>query len=86
MAELILGQPFFPGDSGIDQLVEIIKILGTPARQDIAAMNPSYVEHRFPQIKRQSLSNVKIVIYSQSDNLFLLIRSLQLQRLRQLTC
>ena len=25
MAELMLGQPLFPGESGIDQLVEIIK-------------------------------------------------------------
>jgi glycogen synthase kinase 3 beta len=59
MAELILGQPLFPGDSGIDQLVEIIKILGTPDKSEIAAMNPSYVGHRFPQIKRQPLSKVK---------------------------
>lgn len=58
MAELILGQPFFPGDSGIDQLVEIIKILGTPSKQEIAAMNASYVEHRFPQIKPHPLSKV----------------------------
>ncbi|CEG71532.1 Putative Likely protein kinase [Rhizopus microsporus] len=58
MAELILGQPFFPGESGIDQLVEIIKILGTPSKQEIAAMNASYVEHRFPQIKRQALSKI----------------------------
>ena len=26
MAELMLGQPIFPGDSGVDQLVEIIKV------------------------------------------------------------
>lgn len=26
MAELLLGQPLFPGDSGVDQLVEIIKV------------------------------------------------------------
>jgi serine/threonine protein kinase len=32
MAELLLGQPLFPGDSGVDQLVEIIKVLGTPNR------------------------------------------------------
>jgi len=32
LAELILGQPLFPGDSGVDQLVEIIKVLGTPSR------------------------------------------------------
>lgn len=26
MAELLLGHPIFPGDSGVDQLVEIIKV------------------------------------------------------------
>jgi glycogen synthase kinase 3 beta len=31
-AELLLGHPLFPGDSGVDQLVEIIKVLGTPTR------------------------------------------------------
>jgi serine/threonine protein kinase len=29
-AELLLGHPIFAGESGVDQLVEIIKILGTP--------------------------------------------------------
>lgn len=51
MAELMLGQPLFPGESGIDQLVEIIKILGTPSREQIRTMNPNYMEHKFPQIK-----------------------------------
>lgn len=60
MAELILGQPFFPGESGIDQLVEIIKILGTPSKEQIAAMNASYVEHRFPLIKPHPLSTVSM--------------------------
>lgn len=30
LAELLLGQPIFPGDSGVDQLVEIIKVILTP--------------------------------------------------------
>lgn len=51
IAELMLGQPIFPGESGVDQLVEIIKILGTPSREQILAMNPDYKEYRFPQIK-----------------------------------
>ena len=42
LAELLLGQPIFPGDSGVDQLVEIIKILGTPTRDQIRDMNPNY--------------------------------------------
>merc|ERR1711942_584856 len=41
-AELMLGQPIFPGDSGVDQLVEIIKVLGTPTREQIKEMNPNY--------------------------------------------
>ena len=51
MAELMLGQPLFPGESGVDQLVEIIKILGTPTKDQIIAMNQSYTEFKFPQIK-----------------------------------
>ncbi|CAI9101723.1 OLC1v1039117C3 [Oldenlandia corymbosa var. corymbosa] len=51
MAELLLGQPLFPGESGVDQLVEIIKILGTPTREEIKCMNPNYSEFKFPQIK-----------------------------------
>mmetsp|Transcript_19571 Transcript_19571/g.36398 ORF Transcript_19571/g.36398 Transcript_19571/m.36398 type:complete len:417 (-) Transcript_19571:7-1257(-) len=50
-AELLLGQPLFPGDSGVDQLVEIIKVLGTPTREEISAMNSNYTEFKFPQIK-----------------------------------
>lgn len=51
MAELLLGQPLFPGESGVDQLVEIIKVLGTPTREEIRCMNPNYTEFKFPQIK-----------------------------------
>ncbi|XP_074263271.1 shaggy-related protein kinase theta-like [Silene latifolia] len=54
MAELHHGQPLFPGDSGVDQLVEIIKILGTPTREEIKCMNPNYTEFKFPQIKAHS--------------------------------
>jgi glycogen synthase kinase 3 beta len=41
MAELMLGTALFPGESGIDQLVEIIKVLGTPTREQIKTMNPN---------------------------------------------
>ena len=58
MAELMLGQPLFPGESGIDQLVEIIKVLGTPTREQIRTMNPNYMEHKFPQIKPHPFGKV----------------------------
>ncbi|KAH8632674.1 Protein kinase gsk3 [Alternaria alternata] len=65
MAELMLGQPLFPGESGIDQLVEIIKVLGTPTRDQIRTMNPNYMEHKFPQIKPHPFSKVCGEIYRQ---------------------
>ncbi|KAK2170088.1 hypothetical protein LSH36_4g02014 [Paralvinella palmiformis] len=57
-AELLLGQPIFPGDSGVDQLVEIIKVLGTPTREQIREMNPNYQEFKFPQIKAHPWTKV----------------------------
>lgn len=61
LAELLLGQPIFPGDSGVDQLVEIIKVLGTPTREQIREMNPNYTEFKFPQIKSHPWQKVGLV-------------------------
>ncbi len=57
-AELLLGAPLFPGDSGVDQLVEIIKILGTPTQDDIHAMNASCRDFKFPQIRAHDWDKV----------------------------
>lgn len=57
-AELILGKPLFPGKSGIDQLVEIIKVLGTPTKEEIFAMNPHYTDFKFPLINASPWSKV----------------------------
>ena len=51
VGEFMLGRPLFPGENGADQLVEIIKILGTPNKEQIIAMNPKYNEYKFPMIK-----------------------------------
>lgn len=51
LAELLLGQPLFPGENAVDQLVEIIKVLGTPTREDVRCMNPNYTSFKFPQVK-----------------------------------
>lgn len=50
--ELLLGQVLFAGENGVDQLVEIIKVLGTPTKEEIRAMNPKYQEFLFPAVPR----------------------------------
>ncbi len=58
LAELLLGVPLFPGESGVDQLVEIIKVLGTPTLDEIQCMNQNYSEYKFPQVKPHPWSKV----------------------------
>lgn len=58
LAELLLGTPIFPGTSGVDQLVEIIKVLGTPTKEELKHMNPNYQEFKFPQIRAHPWGNV----------------------------
>ncbi|GAA5822682.1 hypothetical protein JCM10212_000214 [Sporobolomyces blumeae] len=56
--ELLAGSVFFPGSSGIDQLVEIIKVLGTPTREEVKMMNPTYLRQSFPQIIPTSFAKI----------------------------
>lgn len=73
LAELLLGQPIFPGDSGVDQLVEIIKVLGTPTRDQIREMNPNYTEFKFPQIKSHPWQKVEFTILFLSISICIVI-------------
>jgi len=57
-AELLIGQPIFPGESSVDQLVEIIKVLGTPTREEIESMNKNYTDFKFPSIKAHPWSKI----------------------------
>ena len=56
--ELLIGNPLFPGDSGVGQLIEIIKVLGSPTREEVLAMNPTPTSFRFPHISPQPWSKV----------------------------
>ena len=56
IAELMLGKPLFAGDSGVDQLIEIMKVLGTPTADQLLAMNPNYTDFKFPILKATGLA------------------------------
>ena len=58
MGELLLGRPLFPGESGVDQLVEIIKVLGTPSKEQLLTMVPTLTEFNFPQVRSTTLAKV----------------------------
>jgi len=87
LAELLLSQPIFAGESAIDQLVEIIKVLGTPTREEVNLMNPEYEDYKkFPVIKSKQWNSVfpssppdvidlvsKMLIYSPNERIHPLV-------------
>lgn len=56
----MLGEPIFPGDSSVDQIVEIVKILGTPTLEDIKSMKGNPNQFKFPQINKHQWNKVLI--------------------------
>ncbi|OMJ74655.1 hypothetical protein SteCoe_26366 [Stentor coeruleus] len=58
IAEFIRGRPLFAGENGIDQLVEILRLLGTPTRVQMKDMNPFFEGYKFPHVKVKSWNQV----------------------------
>eukprot|EP00657_Telonema_sp_P-1_P005266 TRINITY_DN22514_c0_g1_i1.p1 TRINITY_DN22514_c0_g1~~TRINITY_DN22514_c0_g1_i1.p1 ORF type:complete len:173 (-),score=74.22 TRINITY_DN22514_c0_g1_i1:13-531(-) len=54
MGELIDGQPLFPGESEIDQLYLIQRVLGplTPEQMELFLRNPRFLGLKFPDMTR----------------------------------
>lgn len=50
LAELLLGQPIFPGDSGVDQLVEIIKVMATLCKSLYLTLRGMFFFHKWIEI------------------------------------
>uniref|UniRef100_A0A915J6X6 DAN domain-containing protein n=1 Tax=Romanomermis culicivorax TaxID=13658 RepID=A0A915J6X6_ROMCU len=57
--EMLLGKAMFTGESGVDLLVEIIKVLGTPDADQLTAMNPNFSTFQFPKVRSQPLHKLK---------------------------
>ncbi|VWU48299.1 protein kinase 1, putative, partial [Hepatocystis sp. ex Piliocolobus tephrosceles] len=64
MGELLLGKPLFLGECASDQLVEIIKILGTPNDEDFLSFRSIYKNVKFPDVKPITLK--KLIKYKYS--------------------
>ena len=57
LAEFLLGQPVFVGGSGVEQIQEVVKILGTPTKEEMKIMNPQYQEIIMPQTAKLPWAN-----------------------------
>lgn len=57
-AELILSKPLFLGSNATEQLIEIVKVLGSPTEDDITSMNPNYPDFYLPKLKKFPLESI----------------------------
>jgi len=57
-AEMLLGEPFFKGENNQQQLVEIIKILGTPTKEQTEAMTQRSDSVRLPSHRTKAWSSI----------------------------
>jgi len=69
IAEMMLGRAIFSGQNNIDQLVEIIKIMGSPTKNQIRDMNPNYNEFKLPKMSPIPIEKVSYVSFT--ANLYL---------------
>lgn len=56
-------KPLFPGDNAVDQLVEIIKVLGTPSEEEVCCSNSN--NFKFSQIFCKTMPPEAIDLTSQ---------------------
>lgn len=60
LAEMLLGKPLFQGESTVDQLLQIIKVLGTPDAEQLSYLNRNNtLSYQFPPVKPYPLSKVE---------------------------
>ncbi len=56
-----MGEPVFPGESSVEQISEIVKVLGTPTPEDIKSMRGNLNQFKFPQIPKNQWNKVYLL-------------------------
>jgi glycogen synthase kinase 3 beta len=59
LAEMFIGKPLFQGESTVDQLLQIIKVLGTPNTEQLSYLNKNNtLNYQFPEVKPYPISKI----------------------------
>jgi len=54
LGEIIIGKPIFPGTSTLNQIEKVIRCIGQPSSQDVAAINSTLAGSLLDSLKRTS--------------------------------
>jgi len=59
LAEMFIGKPLFQGESTVDQLLQIIKVLGTPDNDQLSCLNKNNtLNYTFPPVKPYPITKI----------------------------
>lgn len=59
IAEMIIGKPLFQGETTVDQLLQIIKVLGTPDSEQLSYLNKNNtLTYSFPPVKPFTIAKI----------------------------
>jgi cyclin-dependent kinase-like len=88
MAELVTGQPLFPGESEIDQLYIIQKLQGplSPDQMELFYKNPRFQGYKFPDMSKPETLAKRFMGKLSKAGLNLLKGMLELDPARRITC
>ena len=66
LGELLLGKVIFSGANSLDQLIEIIQVMGTPTEEQIRSMNPNTrIKQQLAFVEPQDSHEVSLVAFLQ---------------------
>lgn len=59
LGEIILGKPIFPGTSTLNQVEKVVKVIGHPKGEDVAAINSNLAGSLLDGIKKASYTGFR---------------------------
>ncbi len=70
---MLHGEPFFIAKNSLDHLLEIIKVMGTPSKEEVLNMNPDYdiQNYNLPKIVKKPLEKVNYFLIRYLEDLTL---------------
>ncbi len=76
LAELLLGKPFFPGTSTLNQLDRIMEVTGRPSQDDIEAIQSSLASTMLESLPATKPKPLRDIFPTASDDALDLLKKL----------
>ena len=67
LAELLLGKPFFPGTSTLNQLDRVMEVTGRPNKEDIVALNSPVAQTMLESLPTTKTKKIRDIFPTASD-------------------